>query len=136
MIGKLDAKLLEALVETLPLEFSIVDANDKVVAWNKHESRIFRRAKGVLGMDVRKCHPGHSLSKVEEILNGMKKGTLNKARFWIDLSGKQDAKKQKVLIEYYALRDENGTYLGCLEASQNITEIQSLTGEKRLLDSE
>ena len=41
---------------------------------------------------------------------------------------------QKILIEYYALRDANGNYLGCLEASQNITDKQKITGEKRLLD--
>jgi len=38
------------------------------------------------------------------------------------------------MIEYYALRDQEGKYMGCLEASQDITEIQSLQGEKRLLD--
>jgi len=41
---------------------------------------------------------------------------------------------QKVLIEYYALRDAAGNYLGCLEASQNITYIQKIIGQKRLLD--
>jgi hypothetical protein len=41
---------------------------------------------------------------------------------------------QKILIEYYALRDSAGKYLGCLEVSQNITDIQKITGQKRLLD--
>ena len=50
----------------------------------------------------------------------------------IDLS--IDGETQKVLIEYYALRDEEGKYLGCLEASQNIQGLQTLEGEKRLLD--
>jgi DUF438 domain-containing protein len=40
----------------------------------------------------------------------------------------------KLLIEYYALRDAAGNYLGCLETGQDITEIQKLTGEKRLLE--
>ncbi len=131
MIGKLDPEMLEALLETLPVEFSVVDANDKVVAWNKHETRVFKRPEAVLGRDVRNCHPSHSLSKVEQILNEMKAGTRNKARFWIDFGPQKD---QKLLIEYYALRDKNGKYLGCLEVTQNITEIQKLTGEKRLLD--
>jgi DUF438 domain-containing protein len=42
--------------------------------------------------------------------------------------------KQKILIEYYALRDDSGKYIGCLEATQNISDIQRIEGEKRLLD--
>jgi len=64
----------------------------------------------------------------------MKAGKRDKARFYIDLPLGPKQEKQKVLIEYYALRDEHGKYLGCLEASQNIAEIQKLSGEKRLLD--
>ena len=32
------------------------------------------------------------------------------------------------------ITDKNGKYLGCVESSQNISEIQSLDGQKRLLD--
>jgi PAS domain S-box-containing protein len=132
MIGKLPENVLEALLETTPVEFSVVDADDRVLAWNKHESRIFKRPTGALGKSVQKCHPQKSLSKVEQILQEMKAGTRGKARFWIDLT--IDGKRQKVLIEYYALRDADGNYLGCLEVTQNIQELQGLTGEKRLLD--
>jgi len=134
MIGKLPEDVLEAVLETIPIEFSVVDENDKVLAWNKHETRIFRRPTGVVGRDVRNCHPKRSLDKVETILQEMKAGGREKARFWIDLPIGPDDEKQKVLIEYYALRDSDGKYLGCLEASQNITDIQSLTGQKRLLE--
>jgi PAS domain S-box-containing protein len=132
MIGSLPKDVLEALLETIPVEFSVVSANDQVLAWNKHETRIFRRPTGVVGKSVQKCHPHKSLQKVEQILQEMKAGTRDKAQFWIDLT--IDGEKQKVLIEYYALRDAEGNYLGCLEASQNIQELQALTGEKRLLD--
>ena len=134
MIGKLPENVLEVVLETIPIEFSIVDENDKVLAWNKHETRIFKRPTGIVGRDVRNCHPKNSLDKVETILEEMKAGSREKARFWIDLPIGPDDEKQKVLIEYYALRDSNGKYLGCLEASQNITDIQSLTGQKRLLE--
>ena len=134
MIGKLPENVLEALLETMPIEFSIIDQNDKVLAWNKHETRIFKRPIGVVGRDVRDCHPKKSLDKVETILQEMKAGSRDKARFWIDLPIGPDDEKQKVLIEYYALRDSDGKYLGCLEASQNIADIQSLTVQKRLLE--
>jgi len=134
MIGKLPENVLEALLETIPIEFSIVDQNDKVLAWNNHETRIFKRPTGVVGRDIRDCHPKKSLDKVETILQEMKAGSREKARFWIDLPIGPDDEKQKVLIEYYALRDSDGKYIGCLEASQNIADIQSLTGQKRLLE--
>lgn len=66
----------------------------------------------------------------------MKAGTRDRARFWIDLPLGEEKQKQKVLIEYYALRDKSGTYLGCIECSQNISDIQNLSGEKRLLDEQ
>ena len=134
MIGKLPEEVLETMLVTIPIEFSIIDVNDKVLAWNKHETRIFRRQETVVGRNVRNCHPKKSLDKVEAILKEMKAGLRDSARFWIDLSIGDDGQKQKVLIEYYALRNEAGEYLGCMECSQNIADIQALSGEKRLLD--
>ena len=132
MIGKLPDEVLETILETLPLEFSVLDKNDKVLAWNRHGTRIFKRPEAVIGRDVRDCHPKESLSKVEQLLSEMKEGKRDKARFWIDVP--IEGEKQKIMIEYYALRNEGGEYLGCLEATQNITEIQELKGSKRLLD--
>ena len=134
MIGQLDKNVLEALLETLPVEFSIIDHNDKVLAWNRHETRIFKRPQGVLGRDVRNCHPKSSLNKVEQILSEMKSGKRDKAEFWIDLKIDSEIEPQKITISYFALRDAEGHYLGCLEVSQNITRIQRITGQKRLID--
>jgi len=134
MIGKLPRDVLEAVLETVPVEFSVLDADDRVLAWNKHETRIFKRPEAVVGRDVRNCHPKKSLHKVEQILSEMKSGERDKARFWIDMQIGNMSEKQKILIEYYALRDPTGRYLGCLEATQNITDLQKITGEKRLLE--
>jgi len=134
MIGKPSKEELEAILETLPIEFSVLDKNDKVLAWNKHSTRIFKRPEGALGRDVRKCHPQQSLSKVEQIISEMKQGKREKAQFYIDLPIGKNKEKNKVLIQYFALRDKNGEYIGCLEASQNITSIQNIKGQKRLLD--
>jgi DUF438 domain-containing protein len=134
MIGKLPENVLEAVLETVPIEFSVLDSDDKVLAWNKHETRIFKRPAAALGRDVADCHPKNSLAKVEKIIQEMKEGKREKARFWIDLPIGPKSEKQKILIEYYALRGSEGEYLGCLEASRNITELQLISGEKRLLD--
>jgi DUF438 domain-containing protein len=134
MIGKMPEDVLDAMLETIPIEFSIVNKDDEVLAWNKHETRIFKRPEAVVGRKVQDCHPKKSLDKVETILSEMKAGTRDKARFWIDLPIGDGGQKEKVLIEYYALRDPPGNYLGCIECSQNISEIQSLSGQQRLLD--
>ena len=133
MIGTLDEKHLQTMLETIPIEFSVLDKDDKVLAWNKHESRVFKRPEAVVGRDVRNCHPKKSLSKVEQILSEMKQGSREKARFWIDVK-LDDGKLHKIMIEYYALRNKDGSYLGCLEASQDVTDIQSLQGQNRLID--
>jgi len=134
MIGKPNDKELEAILETIPIEFSVLDKNDEVLAWNKHETRIFKRPEAALGRNVRQCHPEKSLAKVEKIISEMKAGKRDIAEFWIDLTIGEGGSKRKILIRYFAMRDKTGKYLGCLEASMDITDIQKIKGEKRLLD--
>ena len=50
------------------------------------------------------------------------------AEFWINFSGRM------IHIRYFALRDEDGSYRGTLEVTQDITGIRALEGERRLLD--
>ncbi len=134
MIGKLPNDVLESILETIPFEFSVLDSNDKVLGWNKHKTRIFKRPEGVVGRDVRNCHPQKSLGKVEQILSEMKSSKRDKAEFWIDLPIGEKKEKHKILIQYFALRNKTGNYLGCLEVSRDITDIQEITGEKRLIN--
>jgi len=134
MIGKLTDEELDAVFESLPVEFSVLSKDDKVISWNKHETRIFKRPVAAIGRDVRKCHPQKSLTKVEQILSEMKEGKRDKAEFWIDMPIGVKGEKHKVLIRYFAVRNKEGKYLGCLEVSQDIHDIQKIQGEKRLLD--
>ncbi|HNT29748.1 MAG TPA: PAS domain-containing protein [bacterium] len=134
MIGKFPEHITEAILETLPVEISVLDADDCVLGWNRHLTRLFTRPEAALGRNVRDCHPYKSLDKIEAIISEMKAGTREKASFWIDLPVGPDKRIQKILIEFFALRDAEGKYLGCLEVGQNITPHRELTGEKRLLD--
>jgi len=128
MKGKVDDKLLANILDALPVEFSFVDAEDTVQLFNKNGDRIFPRPASVIGRKVQNCHPKKSIDKVQQILDEMKAGEREKAEFWINLGEK------KVQIRYFAVRDSDGKYLGCLEVSQDVTEIMKLKGEKRLLD--
>ena len=104
-----------------------------MIGWNKHEGRLFKRPMTSLGMNFRQCHPQKSLTKVEQIVKEMKEGKSDKVRFWIDLPLEPGGKPHKILIEFFALRDDLGRYLGCLECTQDVEEIRHLEGEKRLL---
>lgn len=127
MTGKLDDDVLQTVLDALPVEISFVDKDDVVRYFNKNGNRIFPRTESVIGKKVQQCHPPKSLDKVEAILKGFKDGSLDRAEFWIDLGGK------KVLIRYFPVRNKQGEYLGCIEVTEDITEIQKLEGEKRLL---
>ena len=67
---------------------------------------------------------------VEQILAEFRAGTRKVAEFWIDMG------PRKIHIRYWPVRDDAGKYLGCLETVQDVTAIQKLTGQRRLLDAE
>ena len=73
------------------------------------------------------CHPPSSVDVVEKILSDFKSGKEDSAAFWIQMQGKF------IHIVYYALRNEQGEYLGTLEVSQDLTEKRALQGEQRIL---
>jgi len=127
LTGDLRKEVLDALLETLPVEISFVDESDTVRYFNKDGNRIFPRPPSVIGRKVQDCHPKKSLHKVNQILDDFKNNRRDVAEFWIDLHGR------KVYIRYFAVRSKDGKYLGCLEVTQDITDIKKIEGEKRLL---
>ena len=130
MLEKIEADVLEAMLNALPVEVSFINEKDEVVYFNKNGDRIFPRPRSVIGRRVQQCHPQKSLHKVTEILEAFKNGDRDVAEFWITLKGRQ------IYIRYFPVHDNAGKYLGTLEVSQDITNIKTIEGEKRLLDWE
>jgi len=126
--GELTELEIEAIFNTLPVDITFVDKDDTVKFFSQNPRRIFPRPVGVIGRKVQNCHPQKSLDKVNQILEEFKAGKRDVAEFWINLKGRQ------IYIRYFAVRDKEGNYLGCLEVTQDITEIKKIEGEKRLLD--
>jgi uncharacterized protein len=125
--GSFNIDELEAIFRTLPVDLTFVDKDDKVKFFSLGPDRIFTRNRAILGRDVRMCHPPASVHVVEQILNDFRKGIQNSASFWINTHGKF------IYIDYYAVRDKAGSYLGTLEFTQDLTRLRSLQGEQRLL---
>ena len=126
--GTLAFEELDAILNVLPVDVSFVDADDTVRYYNEPAGgRIFPRTKGVIGRKVQNCHPSKSVGKVEQILVDFRARRRDRAEFWIELGGKL------IFIRYFPVRDREGVYLGCLEVTQDITDIKKIEGEKRLL---
>jgi len=126
--GKLSVEMLEAIFNHLPVDMTFVDAQDRVQFFSESPERIFVRSRAIIGRSVQLCHPKASVHIVEKILSDFKEGKRDLAEFWINLGGRL------IHIRYFAVRNGEGEYLGCLEVSQDITQIVKIEGEKRLLD--
>jgi DUF438 domain-containing protein len=125
--GSFGTKELEAILNALPFDATFVDAEDRVRYFTHGAERVFARSRAVLGRKVQYCHPPSSVDTVDRILDAFRSGRKDRAAFWIQMRGRF------IHIEYVALRDGAGTYLGCLEVTQDLTAKRALTGEQRLL---
>lgn len=125
--GSFTVDELLALLNTLPVDMTFVDRNDKVKYFSQGSERIFQRNRAILNRDVRHCHPPASAHIVDRIIEDFRSGKESRAPFWIQMGGKF------IHIEYFALRGPDGEYLGTLEVSHDIDRYRKLEGEQRIL---
>ena len=126
--GYLTPEQVNSIFRILPVDITYVNENDQVVFYNRGEDRVFPRSAGIIGREVKFCHPPKSVDQVLRILEEFKAGRQDLAEFWIKFRGKF------IHIQYFAVRDPDGTYKGVIEMSQDVTHVRSLEGEQRLLD--
>ena len=126
--GKLNFEQLELIFNHLPVDMTYVDENDEVKFYSDPKHRIFPRTRSIIGRKVQNCHPHESVRIVNKIVEVFKKGEKDEAFFWLKMGEKF------ILIRYFAVRDKKNNYKGVLEVSQEVSDIQELTGERRLLD--
>ena len=126
--GFMSPEQVNLLLKFLPVDITYVDENDKVIFYNRGEDRVFPRSKGIIGREVKFCHPPKSVHMVLRIVEEFKAGTKDVAEFWINFKGRM------IHIRYFAIRDKNNQYKGVIEMSQDVTDIQKLEGQQRLLD--
>lgn len=125
--GSLTLEQLKALFAALPVELTFVDADDRVRFVSAGRNKVFARPLAVVGRKVQHCHPPGSVHIVDQILDDFRSGRQGVADFWIEFKGRF------VFIRYFALRDDEGEYLGTLEVTQDLSHERSLTGQRRLL---
>jgi len=125
--GSFTVEELLAIMNTLPVDMTFVDRDDKVKYFSQGKERIFQRNRAILNRDVRHCHPPASAHIVDKIIEDFKSGKEDQAPFWINSGGKM------IHIAYFALRNEKGEYLGTLEVSNDISGYRKLEGDQRIL---
>lgn len=116
--GSLTTKQLNTIFETIPQEFDFIDEND-IVRWssaNRH--RLFKRTDDDLGKHVLEVHPGHSQGRVKQVLHDMHSGDRDSISIMIKYHNRP------VNIAFYALRDDDNKYIGCIEVTQDVTDKQ------------
>ncbi len=125
--GILRLDQLTNLLDLLPIDITFVDENDSVRYFSRAKDRVFPRPTTVIGRHINNCHPPQSVHVVEKLVSDFKAGIKDSEDFWIQMG------ELYILIRYFAVRGEDGRYLGTLEVTQNIAPIQKIEGQKRLL---
>ena len=126
--GYMTLEQINLMLKYMPVDLTYVDENDRVVFYNRGEDRVFPRSAGIIGREVKFCHPPKSVGTVIRIVEEFRNGTKDEAEFWIRFKGRV------IHIRYFAIRDKDKNYKGVIEMSQDITDIQKLEGERRLLN--
>ncbi len=126
--GFMSVTELTAMLNTLPIDITYTDKNNTVKFFSESTERIFPRTRAIIGRKVENCHPPKSVAKVEQVVENLRSGRSDVESFWIQMNGKF------VYIRYFAMRDENGEFLGTLEVSQDIQPLRELEGEQRLVN--
>lgn len=128
--GYMTIEQVNLLLKTLPIDITFVDEYDKVIFYNRGEERVFPRSAGIIGREVKFCHPPKSVGTVLKIVEAFRAGTQNEANFWFNYRGRL------IYVRYFAVRDAQKNYKGVIEMSQDITDIKLIEGERRLLEWE
>ena len=126
--GKLTLEQINLIFQHMPVDLSYVDENDLVKFYSDTKHRVFPRSAGVIGRNVKNCHPAESVDSVMEIIDNFRNGKQDEIDFWI-----QTPKGDFIYIYYVAVRDEKGKFRGVLEMMQNATKIRSLTGQRKIV---
>ncbi len=116
--GHLSLEQLNAIFRTVPQEMDVLDENDRIVWSSMNKNRLFKRTKKDIGKTVFEVHPGHSQRHVKEVLNQMHAGNRKNISIMITKD------EQPINISFYSLHNEDGKYIGCIEVTQAVKNLQ------------
>lgn len=124
--GQFDLRLLRTVLNTLPFEIDLFDAKDELVYFSDGTNRLNQRAMDDLGEKFGEDSKRPILAK---ILESFHEGAANHYEEWFP------AGEKTCYVNYYALRDVDGRYLGCMIFAGDISRIQGFRGIRTLENS-
>ena len=116
--GSMSLDQLNAIFKTIPEEFDLIDEND-IVRWSSaNRNRLFARTDGEFGKQVLEGLPRHRQGRVKQVLKEMHDGKRGQISIMIHYHDRP------VNIAFYALHNDDGKYIGCVEVTQDVSGHQ------------
>lgn len=111
--GHLTVEQLTAMLNTIPLEISFVDA-DNINRYFNEGPKVFKRPQMAIDREVFSCHPPKIEPMVRAIINDFRSGKRDSVPVWTEKNGRT------MLITYMAVRNHKGHYVGTMEIVQDM----------------
>lgn len=118
--GRLTLKEVQQIFSTIPFEVDLIDSTDHFAWFSDKPNREHVRNTASLGETVQECHPPMAVPAVMSIINSFREEKKDVVTRPLWMNG------HRSLIQYYALRDINGHYLGTIEFTGSVEYILNL----------
>lgn len=118
--GRLSLKEVQQIFSTIPFEIDLIDSTDHFAWFSDKPNQEHVRNTASLGETVQECHPPMAVPAVMSIINSFREGKKDVVTRPLWMNG------HRSLIQYYALRDINGNYLGTIEFTGSVEYILNL----------
>ena len=123
--GHLTLAQLTAMLNTLPLEITFVDA-DNINRYFNEGPKVFKRPSMAIDREVFTCHPPKIEPMVRSIIEDLRSGRRDQVPMWLEKNG------HATLVNYMAVRDSDGNYVGTVEVVQDMEFAKSTLSAKRI----
>ena len=111
--GHMTVPQLTALLNTIPMEISFVDA-DNINRFFNEGHKVFKRPGAAIDREVFSCHPPKVEPMVRQIMDDFRNNRRDDVSVWMEKEGRT------MLVRYMAVRDREGHYLGTAEVVQDM----------------
>lgn len=111
--GHMTLDQLTALLNTIPVEITFVDA-DNINRFFNEGPKVFKRPGMAIDREVFSCHPPRIEAMVRAIIDDLRAGRRDIVPVWMEKGGRS------MLVRYMAVRDAQRNYLGTVEVVEDM----------------
>ena len=111
--GHMTLDQLTALLNTIPVEITFVDA-DNINRFFNEGPKVFKRPGMAIDREVFSCHPPRIEAMARAIIDDLRAGRRDIVPVWMEKGGRS------MLVRYMAVRDAQRNYLGTVEVVEDM----------------